>query len=153
MKTVSIDVLGEIFAQALSEIITKVSGFSFDVLSTQDDTDFDECVALMSLNSSKGGILFISADENSLRTLCSFTVGIPEDKIEKTDIEDVLCELVNMTAGNAKLRLNDTEYMYSLSLPFIINGAGLSVTAKKRANVISRTLGNGEISVKLKVVY
>ena len=153
MKTVSIDELGAVFAQALSEIITKVSGFSFDVLSEKDDTSFDECVALMSLNSIRGGVLFISAEESCLRVLCSYMVGIPEVDINKTDIEDVLCELVNMTAGNAKLHLNDTEYMFSLSLPFIINGTGLSITAKKRANIISRTLGSGDVSVKLKVVY
>ena len=153
MKTVSIDMLGDIFAQALADIVEKVSGFSFGVTSAKDDTNFDECVALMSLNSDKGGILFVSAQEASLRVLCSYMVGMPEDEIGKGDIEDVLCELVNMTAGNAKLYLKDTEYMFSLSLPFVISGTGLSIAAKKRATVISRTLGNGEVSVKLKVVY
>ena len=153
MKTVSIDMLGDIFAQALSEIIAKVSGFSFDVLSAEDDTNFDECVALMSLNSIKGGVLFVSVEEESLRVLSSYMVGLPEDEIKKADMEDVLCELVNMTAGNAKLYLNDTKYIFSLSLPFVISGTGLSITAKKRATVISRTLGNGEVSVKLKIVY
>ena len=153
MSSISIDALGSVFAQALIEIISKVAGFCLDVISEERDEEFDEYLALMSLNSVKGGVIFISAGKKSMRSLCSFMEGVPEDDVSKEDIEDVLCELVNMTAGNAKLLLKDTEYTYSLSSPFIIRGRDLSLTAKKRAIVISKTLGNGDISVKLKVVY
>ena len=153
MKSVSIEVLGSFFTQAFLEVISKASGFSLDVLSDERDESFDEYVAAMSLNSIRGGVLFISAGEASLRTLCSYIEGTHEEKITREDLKDVLCEILNMTAGNAKLYLNDTEYMYSLSTPFIINGTDLSITTKKRAGVISRTLGSGGVSLKLKVVY
>ena len=153
MKSVSVDVPGSFFTQALVEVVSKTSGFSLDVLSEERDDSFEEYVAAMSLNSLKGGIIFISVGEAGLRTLCSYIEGTPEENISRADLEDVLCELLNMTAGNAKLYLNDTEFMYSLSTPVVINGENLSISTKKRANVISRTLGNGEIIVRLKVVY
>ena len=153
MNIVSMETLAAIFTQALLEVVSKISGFELDVISQESDPGFDETIAVMSLNSSKSGMVFLSADEACMRILCSFMVGVPEENISKTDIEDVLCELVNMTAGNAKLRLVDTEYMFALSSPFIMSGTGITISAKKRVNVISRQLGNAEISLRLKVVY
>ena len=152
MKAVSPDIIGSIFTQALLEIISKVTGFSLDVISAERDGGFDEFAAFMSLNGLKSGVLFISAGETSLRTLCSYMVGTPEKDITKEDIEDVLCEFVNMTAGNAKLRLDDTEYMYTLSSPHVISGREMSIAAKNRVNIISKTLRSGDVSVKLKVI-
>ena len=153
MKTVSAEMLGSIFTQSLQEIISKVSGFSLEVVSADFDAQFEDYVAFMSLISMKGGIIFISAGELSIRTLCSYMTGTPDEEITKADLEDVLSEFVNMTAGNAKLQLNDTEFMYKLSTPLVINGRDLSIATKKNVNVVSRTLSNGDISVKLRVVY
>ena len=153
MNSLSAEMLGDIFAQALQEVIAKTTGFSLDVLSSEQDAGFDESIALMSLNSMKGGILFISSEEESMRTLCSFMEGDDKDEITKADMDDVLCEFLNMTAGNAKMRLNDTEYMFTLSSPLIISGNSISLAAKTRVSIISRTLGNGNISIRLKVVF
>ena len=153
MRTVSIDELGSIFTQVLIDVIAKVSGFHLDVLSTERDPCLDGTFALMRLNGNKGGMLIISAEDEGIRTLCSFMEGNPKDEITKEDEEDVLGELVNMTAGNAKMLLNDTEYMYSHSTPLIINGSNITITTKKRVNVISRVLGNEEISLKMKIIY
>ena len=153
MRKVSIDELGSIFTQVLIEVVSIVSGFSLEVLSTERDPYLDGTFALMRLNGDKGGMVIISAEDDGIRTLCSYMEGVPGDEITKEDEEDILGELVNMTAGNAKMLLNDTEYMYSLSTPLIINGSNISITTKKRVNVISRVLGNGEISLKLKIIY
>ena len=153
MRKVSIDELGSIFTQVLIEVVSIVSGFSLDVLSTERDPYLDGTFALMRLNGARGGMLIISAEDDGIRTLCSYMEGVPGDEITKEDEEDILGELVNMTAGNAKMRLNDTEYMFSISTPLIINGSNISITTKKRVNVISRVLGNGEISLKMKIIY
>ena len=147
------DILSYIFVDALTEVISKMAGISFDVLSSEFDSGFDDLTGVMSLNGKSHGMLFISADENTMRVLCSCMTGIPGGEITKDEIEDALCELVNMTAGNAKLRTNNAEQMYTLSPPFVINGENMSINTKKRINVISRILGNGEISVKLKVIF
>ena len=153
MNTVSIDMLGSIFTEALIEVISKISGFSLEVLSMEHDSDFDDSVALMCLNSNKGGVLFISAEESDIRVISSFAEGVSEDDITRADIDDMLCELVNMTAGNAKLLLNDTDYIFTLSPPFVINGKDMTISTKKRVNVISGVVGNDEVSVRLKVMF
>jgi CheY-specific phosphatase CheX len=58
-----------------------------------------------------------------------------------------------MGAGSAKLRITDPSYQFALSTPFAITGENMTLCAKKRVNVISRVLGNGELSVKIKLVY
>ncbi|MCL2764648.1 MAG: chemotaxis protein CheX [Treponema sp.] len=153
MSIFTIEKLSYIFIDALTEVISKMAGFSFDVLSSEADNAFEEITAVMSLNGKNHGMIFISAKEDVMRIICSFMTGIPKEEITINDIEDTLCELVNMTAGNAKLRTNNTEQTYTLSSPFIINGENMSIKAKKGINIISRILGDGQISVKLKVVF
>ena len=153
MSAFSQDQLGFIFAGALTEVISTTSGFSLEVSSTEDDAGFDEMIGIMSLNGNNPGMLFISAKESAVRVLCSFITGVSQDEVTKDDIDDALCELVNMTAGNAKLRFNNAEQMFTLSPPFVISGKNMSFITKKKIRVISRVLRNGEISVKLKVVF
>jgi len=162
MHAFIIDKIGFIFADALKEVISTTTGFSFEISSKcsssesnseKHDFDFDEIIGLMSLNGKNHGMVFISAEETAMRIICSFMTGIPKNELTKNDIEDALCELVNMTAGNAKLRFNATEQSYSLSPPFLFRGENISVTTKKRVSVISKVLGNSEISIKLRVVF
>ena len=153
MNTLTPDELGAIFSGALIEVVSKISSLSIAVLSKAQDAEFCEIVSVMSLNSGKGGMLFLSADESDLRVLCSYITGDRKDDVTADDMHDALCELLNMTAGNAKVRLQSTERMFKLSSPFVIGGSAMSIISKKRSTVISRHLGNGDISIKLKVVY
>ncbi|MCL2009573.1 MAG: chemotaxis protein CheX [Synergistaceae bacterium] len=145
--------LGFIFAGALAEVISTTSGLSLDISSLEGGADFDEMVGIMSLNGKNNGIIFISAEERAMRVLYSFMTGVSEDEVTKDDIDDALCEIVNMTAGSAKQRFNDAEQIFALSPPFVISGKNMSLITKKRVHVISKVLGNGEISVKLKVIF
>ena len=153
MSVFSTDKLSFIFVDALTEVISKMAGISFDILSTEVDSGFDEITGVMSLNGANFGLIFISAEEASLRVICSYMTGIPGNEITKDDLEDAVCEIVNMTAGNAKLRTNNAEQIYEISPPFVISGENMSVNTKKRTNIISRVLGNGEISIKLKLIF
>ena len=205
MSAYTADELGAIFVGALTEVVSKVTGFSFTVMNSERDAgsrDSGHCyandkhaaldwpkslsgefcvgsgelrvesgefsgasalvlnedfvgdfVGAMNLNSKKSGMLFISADERDMRVFCSYMIGVAVDDVTMEDITDVLCELVNMTAGNAKALLSDSDYMYSLSSPFALCGNDLSLIFKKRANVISKVLGNGDISIRLRIVY
>ena len=153
MSAFAPDQLGFIFASALAEVISTTSGFSLDISSSENDSGFDEMVGIMSLNGKRHGMIFISAEESVMRIICSFMTGVSKEEVAKDDIDDALCEIVNMTAGNAKLRFNDAEQMFTLSPPFVISGKNMSFITKKRVRVISRVLGDGEISVKLKAVF
>jgi len=153
MSSFTTDKLSFIFIDALKEIISKMAGFSIDVLSSEVDSSFHDLTGVMSLNGKNHGMLFISAEESVMQIICSFMTGIPLNEISRDDIDDALCELVNMTAGNAKLRANNTELTYTITPPFVINAENMSINTKKRINVVSRVLGNGDLAVKLKVVF
>ena len=144
--------LGSVFSDALSEVIATVSSVYLEALSSKDDS-FKEMIGVMNLNGKKSGMLFVSANESDMRVLCSCMIGVPPAGVTKDDMEDALCEFVNMTAGNAKLRLSDTEYVYQLPSPFIIKGKNITIVAKRKMHMISKALGNGEISVNFKVVF
>ena len=145
--------LGFIFSEVLTEIVSTISGFSIDVLSEDKDNDFEEMTGMMSLSGQNSGMLFISAKENDIRILCSYMIGVTQDEVTTSDIEDTLCELVNMTAGSVKLRLSGSDYMFNLSQPFLIKGQNKKLVTKNKTHIISKTLGNGEISIKLKVIH
>jgi len=153
MSAFTIDKLSYIFIDALTEVISKMAGSSIDVLSTEVDSSFHELTGVMSLNGKNHGMFFISAEERVLQIICSYMTGIPLDEITRDDIEDALCELVNMTAGNAKLRTNNLEQTYTITSPFVINAENMFINTKKRINVISRVLGNRDISLKLKIMF
>jgi len=153
MSTFSKDMIGSIFTDALKEVITTTTGFLFEISSQEYDSGFEEMTGLISLNGNNPGLVFISADEKSIRRICSYMTGLHDNDIAVKDVEDALCELVNMTAGSAKLRFNTADDAYFLSPPFVLRGNNMSMITKKRVNVISMALGNGEISIKLKVVF
>ena len=145
--------LGSIFSDVLAEIIFTVSGFSLELLSNDKDNDFDEMTGVMSLNGKKNGILFISVKETDMRRLCSFILGVDDNNVTNEDVEDALCELVNMTAGSSKLRLSGSDYVFNLSSPFLLKSQSMNITGKKKTRIISRRIGNEEISLRIKIVY
>jgi len=145
--------LGTIYQSALKEVISTTSSIDLQIKPQESDYGFGEIVGVMYLNGEKSGMLFVSATENDVRILCSHIIGVPISDITSDELDDTMCELVNMTAGSAKLRLSDTEFMFSLSQPFVIKGKDVSIVTKKIAQVVSGTLSNGNISVKIKVMY
>ena len=145
--------LGFIFADALADVISKVSGISLNNSVSERDDSFDEMIGIMHLSGKNNGMIFVSAKEAAMRTLCSHMLGIRRNEVTKEDIGDTLCEFVNMTAGNAKLRLSNASYSFMLSLPFIISGENMEIHTKKKEHVITRVLSGGKISLMLKFIH
>ena len=145
--------LGLIYSEALTEVISKVTGVRLKVVSHSEDDGFEEITGVMSLSGKKSGMLFVTASVADVRVLCSYFVGVSLSEVTEVDIEDTICEFANMTAGNAKMSLNGTDYMFNLAQPFTVKGADMSIISKDRTRVISRTLSDGDVTVKIKVVY
>ncbi len=143
--------VGALFADALGEVVATVSGASIDMLSDEPDAGFCGVVGCMSLAGSIGGTILLSAEEDDLRVLCSYIAGVPADEVTREEMDDTLCELVNMTAGSVKLRLGVGEN-FTLTPPFVLRGAGICLGTKKRTRFVSLRMGNEEVSLRLKVV-
>ena len=146
------DNLGDIFSDALAEAVATVAGVCLERVPIKDDEGLGELTGAMSLCGKKGGILFVSANESAVRFLCSCMTGVAEDEVSRSDVEDALCEFVNMTAGSAKLRISEPDYYFNLSTPFVIRGKDITIMTKNKAKVITRVLGNGELKLWLRFV-
>jgi len=147
------DLLGSVFSDALIEVILTCTGVSLNVLSREPDAGFEHMLAAMNLNGKKSEMLFISSKKSDMRLLCSKMIGALPEEVAEDEIKDILGEFVNMTAGNAKLRLSDTDYAFTLSPPFMIEGEKMSLSVKRNTHVSSTLIGNDRITVKLKLLY
>jgi len=148
-----LDMLGDVFLDSLKDVIATSTGIHLEKGSGGSDNDFGDITGGMFLNGKKSGMLFVTADENDVRVLCSNLTGTPLDEVTSDDLDDTMCELVNITAGSAKLRLNGSDYMFSLLQPFVIKGKDVSIITKSITKIIAGTLTNGEISVSFRAVY
>jgi len=146
------DDLGFIFSDALIKAVSTVSGIYIDVVSEDRYDDFEEMTGVMFISSKRNLMLFISANESDVKLISSYMTGIPEAEITTEDVEDTLCELVNITASGVKLRVHDEDRRFSISMPFIVKGKDMTISTKHRARVLSQVLGNGEVSLKLMVI-
>ena len=145
--------LGTIYLNALAEVISTTTGIHLHVKSQENDFSFGDITGVMSLDGQKKGMLFVSAKIADVRVLCSNMIGVPLADVVNDELDDTVCELVNMTAGSAKVRLSDTDYMFSLTQPFVIKGKDMSLVTKASTDITSGTLGNNDITIKLKIVY
>ena len=145
--------LGTIYSESLVEVISTVAGIHLQIECRKSDNKFDDITGVMILNAKENGILLVSAKAPDVRIICSKIIGIPPEEVTEDDMDDTMCELVNMTAGNAKLRLNGTDYMFTLSQPFVIKGKEVSIITKNITNIIASTVSDGEVTIKLKAIY
>jgi len=149
----SIEQVGFIFADALAEVISVASGMAFAVLPPEQCTEFDEVIGAMSLPGAKNGMFFISSSREAMREIASFMTGMSHEHIDEDDIHDTMCELVNVTGGNAALRIADPQYKFSASIPFALAGNDVSIVLKKNVQIVSKVLKNRDITLKIQVVY
>lgn len=145
--------LDSLYADTLAEVIAKTTGIELEVLPMAADGHFGDLIGIMRLEGKNSSTLFVSADEAVMRTLCSYMTGVSKKEVTEAEMEDALCEFVNMTAGNLKVRLGNSEYNFSLSMPFIIRGEKMTLATKNREQIIAVNLGNGELTVRITVIY
>jgi len=153
MNTFTIDQISQIFADAMIDVLSTSTGLDFIVSDDGSDSSLDDLVSFLSLYGENNGMLFASASDSTARTLCAQMTGSKVADVDTSDIEDALCELTNMAAGNAKLRFNNANTVYTLSPLFAIRGREMTLMTKKRVNLVSKTLKCDNISVILKVVF
>ena len=145
--------LSLVYLEALTEVIATVTGIHLQPGSRESNKDFGDITGVMYLHGNKSGVLFVTANKDDVRMLCSRFIGVSPKEVLPDDMDDIMCEIVNMTAGNAKLRLGETDYMFSLLQPFVIKGKDVSIVTKSITHIEAGTLTDGEISVSYKVIY
>ena len=75
---------------------------------------------MMKLGGENKGNIVITMNYELAQKLISNIMAIPTSDLLKSDIEDGVAELINMTAGGAKARLTDNDEHFLLSAPTIL---------------------------------
>ena len=153
MTVFSLNGYGAVFTDVLTGIAATMAGLSFGVTDAAKDNDCGQLSGFMRLDGARSGLIIISAAERDIRVFCSRMLGISQADVTAEEAHDTLCELVNMTAGNAKLRFNETKFMFTLTTPFVVTGNEMKLVMKNSAQYYTCTLGDGDISLKLKIIY
>ena len=79
------------------------------------------------LSGNVAGIVYANFPEPLAKVVAEKTLGaVPSDQ----DIVDVVAELTNMITGNLKSRLCDMGYNCTLSIPTVVRGDQIAVSAK-----------------------
>jgi len=152
MITDDVKLVSNAFCDALQQVIKTCTGFELEIDYLDDENKFSEVIGAMSLIGNKNGMLFISGKESDIQILNSYMTGSLNNDVTKEDINDTLCEIVNMTAGSAKLRLGNSEYLFNLTSPYILRGQNIQISTKKRVGIITKVLSGDSISLRMMIV-
>ncbi|MDR0248768.1 MAG: chemotaxis protein CheX [Oscillospiraceae bacterium] len=140
-----------IFSDALAEVLAVSTGAQYHPVSVRPGETLCAVAGMMTLAGQKHGLLLIHASEAAMREVYTLMTGA--DDVTDADITDTACEIVNMTAGSAKLRLGGSDYAFSLTTPLVIKGDGMSLFAKQRVSVFDAALECAGSLIHIKLVY
>ena len=107
----------EKLAALVSNVTETMCGMSFQMTGTYPAFHPDARTAALTIEGPKPIMVALSADPASCSAIGEAMFGLPADQIEPGMIEDVLRELVNMTAGQVKQAMAVDD---ALGLPSIV---------------------------------
>jgi len=155
-------VLNSVYTEAIMDVISALAGIELkesndllDLHISKSSETIHYVMGLMFLKGQHHAVLGITASFHTMRILCSYMLGVSLVKVSYDDVQDAICELVNMTAGSVKTRLRDTEYEALLTTPFAITGVDLNLYIKERVAQIESILLDEETDIRLhlQVIY
>ncbi len=145
--------LGEIasaFFGALTHVVSTTAGFCLREAERPDgDGDF---AAILNFTGENSGFLLIDADIPTLLLLTSYMTGCDAQEITTLDMSDCLCEIANMTGGNAKAMLAKKGFGFALTTPFVITGENKQICFKKDTTVLRAAFADDQIRIGIRVV-
>lgn|GEM_PF-6371367 len=86
--------------------------------------------ASVSFAGDQDGVVYLYFVDPLDKVVCTSMVGLEEDELDQSIINDVLGEIANMVVGQIKTILCDRGYNCCLSIPSILRGVDLSVYSK-----------------------
>ena len=123
----------QMLGQALSNVLQTMSGLEAEIAFVQPaDGPLNEIEfsGFMVMTRVRPSVLTISATRPAIMTILSYMTGEMPDELSEQELNDGVCELVNMVAGEVKSRLNDSERAYGLTSPIAAQGSSLRFSLK-----------------------
>jgi hypothetical protein len=134
-------------ATLVSNVTETMCGISFEPANAADHVD-TACwrLAVLPFKGLRPIRILLSSDQNGCAALGSALLGTPGAKLDPSMIDDSLCELLNMAAGQIKRALAVDQ---ALGLPRIVSGeAGQALfrTARNQGTIL-RSRGSFELLI------
>lgn len=152
LNSSNLKIPGTLFSTLLQDAITTTTGFLLDVKDfSQDDKTENEIVGTMVMVGNKNLLLMLSADDRSARMIVSYMTGIEMQELSNAMLCDGITEIINIVGGGARIAFENTEYKFSMSVPFAITGENVNIVVKRRTERFLSSFTNGDIKLGFKI--
>lgn len=148
----NLNMLSEVFSRLLQEAVYTTTGFLLTIFEyKQNLTGEDEIIGTLVMSGKKNLLLMLSADENSARKIVSYMTGIETKELSEAMLCDGITEIVNIVGGGARIAFENTEFKFSMSVPFTITGKNVDIVAKRRTERYTADFINDDIKLCFKI--
>ncbi len=152
LNSSNLKISGALFSTLLQDAITTTTGFYLEKTENNKETkDENEILGTMVMVGDKNLLLMLSADEKSARMIVSYMTGIEISDLSNAMLCDGITEIINMVGGGARIAFENTEYKFSMSVPFTITGKDVNIIVKNRTERFISNFTNGDIQLGFKI--
>lgn len=147
---------GNCFSDAVTEVINTAANLELHEINA-DSICHGKYTGIVSgvmlLTGERNAVLSLTISQYEAAALVSYMTGNLPEELGKEEICDGIAELVNMTAGRAKVKLKGTEYHFNITPPFSILGRDYSTVYKSGIPRIHKKFAAGDMVISLEVAY
>lgn len=135
---------------ALKEIFLTMLNTEAEVIAPALVTDTPRISSMVGFTGKMSGLLCIHLGGSQACNVASGLLGMPIEAVDET-VRDAVGELGNMLAGSLKKKLSETDNMFQISIPSVIEGSEYSMhlPANSHQMWIGVAAGNSRFKVHL----
>jgi CheY-specific phosphatase CheX len=151
---ICIDMQHQSFIEGLCEAVGKMTGFCVNEVG-RDDLRL-KCIDIsggMILSGERNALLVVGVSRKTASNLISYMVGMDAADLAEEELADGISELVNMTAGIAKIKMAECGTNFNLSSPFAVTGDNIRVTVKKHIKRYEYAIGCEDVILSIGIFY
>ena len=147
-------ILEKYFTNSMIETINIMTGFEICEIIIEHNNlpkNNDYFTGIMILTGKKNFMISISVSKEVGKNLVEAITGIEKNKLLDEDIYDGLMELANIVAGSTKINIQNTEFSYELTYPFIVIGENHKMVHKKNIPITIKKFKGVDVEIIFKI--
>lgn len=136
---------------ALTDIFSTMFNQTMKVIPVSDITDVPRLSAIIGFTGRLSGVMCLHLSSLMACNIASGLLATPIAVVDG-DVRDAVGELSNMLAGNLKKQLSNTDNMFKMSIPSVIEGTEYSMHAPAEAHQVWMGVAAGDSRFKIQLV-
>ncbi|MEN8904606.1 MAG: chemotaxis protein CheX [Clostridiales bacterium] len=146
-------ILANNFLNGVSETILTMTGFDLDLYECEFLEKEYDISGIIFMSGFKNAAFNISISQREALILVSYMTGIEQDKLSDQEITDGIMEILNVSAGRAKSKIEDLEKKFKISTPMLIIGKELLFKIKNNIDFFEYRLGGNNVNIRIGIYY